>query len=186
MSIETPELPDDNSREAIEARLTALLLGELSAEEAATLRSVVAQDSALAELEARLARTIGLIGEAAGSLTEETTPPAEPLKLSSDRREKLLESFKVVRPKELVKRRKLNWRVRPRELAALAAMVIGLLAVGTSLFVNSESLHEMVAVSYSTRDAEATLLSEQVLESRVQKGPVVSGKEQVSGQLDPK
>ena len=122
MSLDTPSdnLPPEDSREALEARLTALLLGELSAEDAVKLRAAIAQDPELEQLRDRLALTMGLVREAASSLNEEATPAAEPLKLSSERREKLLESFKVIRPWELAKRRRLNWGMKSRELAALA------------------------------------------------------------------
>jgi len=52
-----PELPR-NPQEELEARLTALLLGELSADEAATVRRAIEQDGELAKLFARLHHTI--------------------------------------------------------------------------------------------------------------------------------
>lgn len=123
MSFESPESP----RDAMEARLTALLLGELSAEEEGTLRAALAQDAALAQLHERLARTLGLVREAAGSLREETTPAAEALRLSAERRGKLLQHFKVIPASTLArtKRPSVNWR----EWAAVAAMLMGLIAI---------------------------------------------------------
>src|SRR5207244_10053476 len=85
MSLDSPQGSPKTPREELEARLTALLLGELSAEEEGALRAAMSQDAALAQLHDRLARTIGLVREAAGSLNEEASPPAEPLKLSSER-----------------------------------------------------------------------------------------------------
>ncbi|MBK7999927.1 MAG: von Willebrand factor type A domain-containing protein [Verrucomicrobia bacterium] len=128
MSFESPESP----RDAMEARLTALLLGELSAEEEGTLRAALAQDAALAQLYERLARTLGLVREAAGSLREETTPPAEALRLSAERREKLLQHFKVIPQSTLArtKRPSVNWR----EWAAVAAMLMGLIAIAAIHF----------------------------------------------------
>ncbi len=124
--------PSESPRDAMEARLTALLLGELSAEEEGTLRAALAQDAALAQLHDRLARTLGLVREAAGSLREETTPPAEALRLSADRREKLLQHFKVIPQSTLArtKRPSVNWR----EWAAVAAMLMGLIAVAAIHF----------------------------------------------------
>lgn len=129
MSFESPQSP----RDAMEARITALLLGELSAEEEGTLRAALAQDAALAQLHERLSRTLGLVREAAGSLREETTPPAEALRLSAERREKLLQYFKVIPNPALARtnRPSVNWR----EWAAVAAMLMGLLAVAAIHFV---------------------------------------------------
>ena len=134
MNFEPPQPPTPGDE--MEARLTALLLGELSAEEEGTLRAALAQDAALAQLHDRLAVTIGLVREAAGSLREEATPPAEALQLSAARREKLLQTFKVIRPKELqrAKRRPVNWR----EWAAEAAMGMGLLAVAGVVVSNQQ------------------------------------------------
>lgn len=128
MSFESPQSP----RDAMEARITALLLGELSAEEEGTLRAALAQDAALAQLHERLARTLGLVREAAGSLREETTPPAEALRLSAERREKLLQHFKVIPASTLArtKRPSVNWR----EWAAVAAMLMGLIAIAAIHF----------------------------------------------------
>jgi anti-sigma factor RsiW len=59
--------PDQPSREQIEARLTALLLGELPAEEAELLRWTMAQDADLQKLHDRLKQTIGFPTNAAGN-----------------------------------------------------------------------------------------------------------------------
>lgn len=128
MSFESPESP----RDTMEARLTALLLGELSAEEEGTLRAAIAQDAALAQLHDRLARTLGLVREAAGSPREETTPTAEALRLSAERREKLLQHFKVIPQSTLARRKRpsVNWR----EWAAVAAMLMGLIAIAAIHF----------------------------------------------------
>ncbi len=48
--------PDKPSRDEIEAKLTALLLGELPEEEARLLRYTISQDPALAKLHDRLKR----------------------------------------------------------------------------------------------------------------------------------
>ena len=87
--------PDQPTRPEIEARITALLLGELSADEARVLRWAIAQDPELARLEERLRQTIGLVRTAAG--TAEAGESAG-LKMSPERREKLLAHFKTPRP----------------------------------------------------------------------------------------
>ena len=58
--------PDQPSREQIEARLTALLLGELPAEEAELLRWTISQDPELQKLQGRLLLTVGLVREVVG------------------------------------------------------------------------------------------------------------------------
>src|SRR2546423_1935466 len=55
----TPDVPN-NPRAELEARLTALLLGELPADEAAALRERIAHDAELAKLYAQLEHTIEL------------------------------------------------------------------------------------------------------------------------------
>lgn len=79
MSADSPRSP----RDVLEARLTAMLLGELSAEESASLQLELAQSPELRALHAELVRAVGLVGQAAGSLQEESTAPVEGLKLSS-------------------------------------------------------------------------------------------------------
>src|SRR5258706_7284725 len=112
-------------REELEARITALLLGELPANEAEMLRRRIAEEPDLVRLHEQLKQTIGLVREAAASPQQEVVP-AEAPKLSNERREKLLEAFKITRPKEF--KPKMS-RAKRREWAALAAMLIGLLAV---------------------------------------------------------
>jgi anti-sigma factor RsiW len=60
----------------MEARLTALLVGELSAEEAATVRDAIAQDARLARLHERLKQTIIVENKpgANGNLAASPTP----------------------------------------------------------------------------------------------------------------
>ena len=122
--------PDKPSRDEIEAKLTALLLGELPEEEARLLRYTISQDPALAKLHDRLKATIGLVRHVSANPTE-----TAPLKLSADRRQKLLAHFKTPRPVEeapLVKPLKLSRfievLVAVAILAVLAAMLLPVLA----------------------------------------------------------
>ena len=73
-----PDMP--RPREELEVRLTALLLGELSAEEAAALREIIAKDTHLAGLHERLKRAIDLVREAAATGTEPATAQAAPVR----------------------------------------------------------------------------------------------------------
>jgi len=74
----TSDFPN-NPRGELEARLTALLLGELPADEAATLRQAIEQDADLAKLYARLKHTIELVRETAASPAEQSADQPAPL-----------------------------------------------------------------------------------------------------------
>src|SRR3974377_1832057 len=109
MNPEMPQKPQDE----LEARLTALLLGELPHEQAAALHQKLTQDGELAKLYERLKHTVNLIRETVASPAEQTAAQPAPLKLSDERRQKLLQLFKTVVPKELVRprRRAMPWLV---------------------------------------------------------------------------
>jgi Mg-chelatase subunit ChlD len=114
-----PEVPS-MKREDLEAKVTALLLGELPAEEAALLRELIARDAGLARWHDRLKLTLGLLRE---TIAMPEVAPAAPPKLSPERREKLLAHFKTVAPKEFAKspERKTSWLF---VIAAVASVVI--------------------------------------------------------------
>src|SRR4051812_33963530 len=107
--------------ELLESKITALLLGELPEQEAAALRVSIAADPELSKLHDRLKLAIELVRETVATPLEAPSAPVEALKLSEERRGKLLESFKVVGPKELRPRRRIA--VDFRTWGALAAML---------------------------------------------------------------
>ncbi len=115
------------SREQIEARLTALLLGELPAEEAELLRYTIAQDAELKKLHDELAATIVLVREAEKTSADVSAEKFPALKLSEVRREKLLAHFKTSPPPD-----PLFWLKRidvPRLVTVLACVaLVGLVA----------------------------------------------------------
>ncbi len=125
-----PDTPH-NSREELEAGLTALLLGELPPEQAAELRRAIEQDPALAALYQRLKLTIDLVRETAVQPAQQTAAQPAPLKLSEGRRQELLAHFKTLTPKEFAQPRRQQWRLPV--LAAAAAMLAGLLALALFL-----------------------------------------------------
>ena len=129
MNPQPPFPPHDD----LEARITALLLGELPETEAAALRREIAASTALQKLHDELARTIGLVREARGAADEKTGPTAEPLTLSSDKRDRLLAAFKTVPLPVAGKKRRLV--VPWREAASVAAM-LAVLAGVTTLVLN--------------------------------------------------
>ncbi len=111
-----------------EARLTALLLGELSPAEAAAVHAELARDPAQAALLARLARTLPLVREAVRQAPPSSAPgPEEPPRLSPARREALLAAFKTVKPAfaqapQSKRRRRSEWLA----LAAVVTVLLGL------------------------------------------------------------
>ena len=120
-------------REELEMRLTALLMGELSGEEASAVEKQMAANPELAALHLRLAKAVELLREAS-ALPEPATPPT-PAQLSSDRRARLLAHFKTAAPVSSpatpvpvtqMPRRDWAWIVP----MGLAASVIVLLGVG--------------------------------------------------------
>src|ERR1019366_5349168 len=124
-----PELPPDNRAE-LEAKVTALLLGELTAEEAAALRQMISQDAALAQLHERLKTTLVLLRETAATSAGELSEQPAPLKLNPARREALLAHFKTISPKEFAKPRK---RMISRVVEWAAVAVILVMAAGVVL-----------------------------------------------------
>src|SRR5437667_9154742 len=126
MSPETPQAP----REELESKLTAMLLGELPAEQAMLLREIVARDPQLAALQDRLKQSIDLLRETATKTAEQPQTQTAPLKLSGQRREKLLASFKTLKPKELAQpRRRLPSWIAPAAPAAAIILILASIAL---------------------------------------------------------
>ena len=115
--ISNPPIPP---RDDPEARLTALLLGELPPAEAAQLRQAIAQDPALAALHDQLQKTIPLVQEALRA------PAAVPgPKISDTKRQALLARLKTAPPQPVRKPVIISWFI---PLSA-AASLIGLLVL---------------------------------------------------------
>src|SRR5579859_2929125 len=118
----TPETPDP--REALEARLTALLLGELSGAEAAALRQAIEDDPALARLHDEMAQTIKLVREVSANPAAESGPQPAPLRMSDDKRQKLLAQFKTVKPRQFEEaKKKRRFQMTLVELVAVIAIM---------------------------------------------------------------
>lgn len=154
-----PDLPTD-PRQALEASLTALLLGELPPEQAAFLERTVAQDPELSKQLERLKRTIELVRETGIASSDEPTAsvPARP-KLSRARRQELLQQFKTVAPKEFKRRpwHEMRW-LMPTAVAACIVALLGLTFTGTfragssRLNPPSRRLREAVQLAQNKRD----------------------------------
>ncbi len=120
----------DSPIDPIESSLTALLLGELPHEQAAALHQRLAQDAEFAKLYERLKQTINLVRETLATPAAQTADQPTPLKLSDRRREKLLQHFKTVAPKEFARprRRAMTWLI-PVGIAAALVVIIGSIAM---------------------------------------------------------
>ena len=90
-----PDAPRTPSEE-LEIRITALLMGELPPDEAAALLAQIAADPELTALHARLRHAVDLLREA--RTLPEHPAPATPMKLSKERREKLMARFQELKP----------------------------------------------------------------------------------------
>ncbi len=122
-----PELPP-NPRAELEARVTAWLLGELSADDAARVRAQIEKDPELAKLRDRLSQTLNLLRETVATPVGETPATPAPLKLSAARREKLLAQFKTIKPKEFAEAK------RPKvSLAFLLTMAASIMILAALL-----------------------------------------------------
>ncbi len=130
----TPEHPM-TPREELEVKVTALLMGELSGEEASALTEKIAADPELKRLHDRLQNAIGLLREAT-AIPELPVPPL-PARLSSERREKLLAHFKTVTPPQFVAKPRRHWiPIVPLSLAAvLTALLGGVVLISSSSFL---------------------------------------------------
>jgi Mg-chelatase subunit ChlD len=119
--------PDVNPTppEEREARITALLLGELAPDVAAEVRQQLEHDPELAKLHARLERALPLIREAARDIPGSESASRGEVRLSEDRRERLLRQFKVIPLRRHSPERRRERYGLPLTLAAvLVAMLI--------------------------------------------------------------
>jgi Mg-chelatase subunit ChlD len=154
MNPDAPLPPPD----AREARLAALLHGELPAAEAEALRAEIAADPALAALFRRLSLAHELARETIRSPEPKELSKPEPIQLSPERRAALLAKFKEtpanVMPLPAPARK--AWPDR-RELLALAAMLVAVItAAGAMLpaLAKAKSKSSRVAALQAARMAE--------------------------------
>ena len=150
-----PEMPH-TPRQEIEASLTALLLGELPHEQAAALHQKLAQDAELAALYERLKHTINLVRETVSSPAEQKAAQPAPLKLSDQRRQKLLQQFKTVAPREFAQpRRRRGPTLIEVGIAAGLVAILGALLLPALGKAKSKG-HSLAMRSFSlSKDAES-------------------------------
>lgn len=147
-----PDFPQ-TPREELETRLTALLLGELPAEQAAALRVQIAQDPELASLHERLKQTISLVREVTVGQGEPANVETASLKLTEERREKLLAEFKTIKPLSLLPPlpRRQTWLV---PVAAVAILLL-LAAIALPNFIRARNTVASSAMQNNLRQIEA-------------------------------
>ncbi|MEO6740288.1 MAG: von Willebrand factor type A domain-containing protein, partial [Chthoniobacteraceae bacterium] len=122
MNPDAPRTP----REEMEIRLTALLMGELSPEDAAAWKALVAADPELDALHDRLRHAMELLREAK-AIPEQPAPPV-PARLSAERRAKLLAHFQgsAPAPERVIVPLKRDWKwAVPLGLAASLMALLG-------------------------------------------------------------
>ena len=145
----TPEPQAD-----LEARLTALLLGEITGAEAASLRQAIEDDPQLAALYQRLQQTVVLVRKVSANPAEPTVSQSTPLKLSEDRRQKLLAQFKTVAPKEFAAPPKSKPALRLLEWAALLAFMVVLAGLLLPAVSKSKSKATSLAILSNLRQLD--------------------------------
>ncbi len=94
-------MSDDSSnasREEAEAKITALVLGELTAAEEATVREALTADPDLQVLHDRIRRTLDLVREAVRTSTEPSVNPTPGARLDPARRERVLRQLRQSAP----------------------------------------------------------------------------------------
>ena len=113
----------------LEVKITALLLGELSADEAAAMRWAISQDPELTKLHRQAKVAVELMREAIASPAGETGSQPVSVRMSERRRQELLAHFKTITPREFqrARRRLLRWLVPLAAAACLIAFVGGAL-----------------------------------------------------------
>jgi len=149
--------PQQPSREQIELRITALLLGELPSAEAELLRYAIAQDPALKKLRDDLAVTLTLVREIEKKSAMEPSAKSAPLKLSNARREMLLTHFKSPRQKakpveELFWLKPIAFPQVPRLVELL--VVVAIVAVVAAMLMPSLAAAKRKAMRIQTLAAE--------------------------------
>jgi anti-sigma factor RsiW len=156
MSIEFSQLPPEERA----LRFTALLLDELSAEEAEQVRQAIAADAELAREFERFRQTIELIRETS-AMERKVSTDGTPLRLDDSRRQKLLETFKQPAPRVEAPRRR-RWYVP----ASIAAALVGLLMLALMLpgLARSKArMHRITMLPMGDEPTHSTLGDEQNL-----------------------
>ena len=126
------DLPID-PYEALEPSLTALLLGELTEAQAELVRHAIENDPALARQFEQLKYTISVVREVEAPRAASTAAErSDGTKLSEERRQQLLQSFKTVRPERFqpAAHREGRWLVPAAAACVVISTVVALFILG--------------------------------------------------------
>lgn len=169
-----PELPND-SREALEIKLTALILGELPETEAETLRRCIASDPELQKLHRKLQFAAELVKEVSASGPGQASQTSAPeLRLDPARREKLLSQFRTVQlPAPVRRARRSSAWLLPVAMAALIFLFAAALLLPALSKAKSRSMRVSL-LSTATVDSTAESEGARVQELR-RRGVAASG-----------
>jgi Mg-chelatase subunit ChlD/type II secretory pathway pseudopilin PulG len=148
-----PEL-SQTPREELELRLTALLLGELSADEAAAVREALAKDPELTKLHDDLKQTIRLVREATASAVDAASSTTAQPRISEARRKKLLTAFAIPPLKESDRKPKPLFQMRLIEVLAVVAIIVLLASMAIPNFVRSRTTSQANAVLNNLRQLD--------------------------------
>jgi Mg-chelatase subunit ChlD len=130
--------PEHQSPQELEARITALLLGELEAAEAEEVRTAIERDPELGRLRDRLQQTFDLVREATAAEPGPTAPQIVS-QLSEARRAELLMRFKTVAlPEPAGAWQRWSW-VIPMAAAAGLTLVLSVLSLWENTRARSSS-----------------------------------------------
>ena len=111
-------------REELEVRVTAYIMGELPLDEKRALEAQLAEDAELRALHERLRHAMELLREA-GAIPEQPVP-LESVRLSDERRARLLAHFKMVQTPAFIAQPRRDWKwVVPLGLAASLIALLG-------------------------------------------------------------
>ena len=119
------------SREELEERIVAMLMGELDAKESGLVEKAIAEDEVLRQFHRRMQLTFGFVQEAME--TSEVSKAPAPMRLSRDRREALFAKLRTV---ELAKTKAFqrHWNRKLIAGLSIAAGLAVLVGVGAKFF----------------------------------------------------
>lgn len=138
-----PNFPSGDP-EALEVQVTALLLGELSPAEAAELEQAIAVDPKLGELRARLGQTLDLVRAAVAQPATDSPATSAPLRLSEERRTKLLAAFQR---RDTTPSHPPRSAAPPRRWFVPVALAASLMALGVVvLFTSHDPINQVAAL----------------------------------------